>query len=124
LSIIENAGKLFLFENDKEWIEALEATFSPWESKVFIINKSISNMNNSEHITLDYFAKEQDVIFDIVKIDVDGGEYKVLEGCHQILSSSQKPKISICTYHKGGDEGLFRNLFSKYDIKVENSKAI
>lgn len=34
LSNIENVKKVYLFESDKEWIEALEATFRPWRDKV------------------------------------------------------------------------------------------
>src|SRR5664279_4521840 len=38
LAVIEHIKKVYLFEYDQEWIEALRATFSPWPEKVEIIN--------------------------------------------------------------------------------------
>ncbi|MEG1545829.1 MAG: hypothetical protein RR371_01085 [Bacteroides sp.] len=39
LSMIEKTSRVVLFERDKEWAEALEATFEPWKEKVTIITK-------------------------------------------------------------------------------------
>ena len=59
LSNIETVKKIYLFECDSEWIEALEATFSPWKEKVIICNKFVSNIDNKNSITLDTFIKEK-----------------------------------------------------------------
>jgi len=55
LSNVEKAGKIYLFECDKKWINALQQTFEPWKEKVIIVNKYVSNINNSKNITLDHF---------------------------------------------------------------------
>ena len=41
LSIIEKVSKLYLFEPQKSWHKALQATFKPWEDKVEIVSKMV-----------------------------------------------------------------------------------
>lgn len=123
LSIIQNSKKIYLFETDSEWIEALNATFYPWVDKVVIINKFVSDKNDETNLTLDKFSKDQKVSFDFIKIDVDGAETALLKGCHEILSTAQKIKIAICTYHKSEDEELFKNVFKNYGVSVVTSSG-
>ncbi len=122
LSNVEKASKLILFETDKEWIEALQATFEPWRDKVSIVNKFVSNQSNKTSTTLDdFFAGQDEITF--VKIDVDGAESKLLEGCQRILSGNKPLKLAICTYHKQNDEQEFRQILTKYGFEVSNSKG-
>ena len=72
LPLIEHVSKLYLFESDVEWIEALEATFSPWKNKVEIIKKFVSNTDGADSISLDKFASLNKITFDFIKVDVDG----------------------------------------------------
>ena len=73
LSVIEKVKKIYLFEYDQEWIEALRATFAPWAEKVEIINKYVSDYNDESHIRFDtFFEMKKDITF--LKIDVDGAE--------------------------------------------------
>lgn len=123
LSVVHEAKKIYLFETDCEWIEALEATFSPWIDKVEIINKFVSDKNNEENITLDEFSGNKNILFDFIKIDVDGAELPLLKGAHNIFSGSHKIKVSICTYHKSEDEELFRNVFKNYGLSVNPSSG-
>ena len=118
LSIIQHSKKVYLFETDSEWIKALQATFSPWIDKIEIINQFVSNKNDENNITLDQFSRNQNVCFDFIKIDVDGAEFSMLEGCHEIFSTTKKIKVAICTYHKAEDEAIFRNFFNNYGISV------
>ena len=46
LSVIEKVKKVYLFETDPAWLEALQATFAPWKDKVVIVNKFVGNQNN------------------------------------------------------------------------------
>lgn len=80
LSVIETAKKIYLFETDKEWIEALQATFIPWNDKTEIINKFVSDKNDEGNISLDKFSACKNVLFDFIKIDVDGAELPLLNG--------------------------------------------
>ncbi len=123
LPIIEKAKKIVLFETDKEWIEALEATFSPWNDKVKIVNKFVSDKDDAYNITLDEFCGNQNISFDIIKIDVDGAEHSLLKGCDSILSKVPKIKLAICTYHKAEDEKLFQSIFKNYGIASQPSKG-
>jgi hypothetical protein len=110
LGAVEKAKALYLFETDKEWIEALNATFEPWKEKVHIINKFVGEKINSNQTSLDEFFKDEPVTF--LKIDVDGAEAKLLKGCDRILSQQSPLKIALCTYHKQNDEEEFTKLLS------------
>lgn len=57
LEVIEKASHIYLFEQDKLWIEALNATFGPWKEKVSIIPKFVGNNNSEQETTLDAFSK-------------------------------------------------------------------
>jgi len=120
LSIVEKASRLILFETDKEWIEPLNATFEPWKNKVMIVNKFVSDVTNSRNTKLDDFISiEEAGIF--LKIDIEGGESRLLQGCKRILKDQKPLKIAICTYHKQGDEKEFLSLFTQNGFKTSHS---
>jgi len=122
LSVIEKAKKIYLFEYDREWIEALQATFAPWQEKVEIIGKYVSNRNDDSHIRFDTFFKEKrDVTF--LKIDVDGSESEVLEGCENILGDGSRLRIALCTYHKNDEEKEFTEKLERHGFTVTPSKG-
>lgn len=123
LPLVERVSKLYLFENDVEWIEALEATFSPWGAKVEIIKKFVSNIDGSEFISLDNFASINRITFDFIKVDVDGAEELLLEGAKTILTNNSTLKIAICTYHKQNDEHAFRTLLTDYGFNTHTSSG-
>ena len=112
LAAVEKAARLILFETDKEWIEALNATFEPWKDKVLIINKFVSDIDNGSNVTLDHFLKPNEKI-SFLKIDVDGAEAQLLKGCKRILSEMKPLKLAICTYHKQNDEMDFTAILEK-----------
>ncbi len=122
LSIIDKASKIYLFETDKEWIEALEATFEPWKEKVEIINKFVSKENDEKNITLDTFFKNKEQI-NFLKIDVDGAEADLLKGGEEILNLQKSIKIALCTYHKQNDEKEFTLLLKNKGFNVSPSKG-
>lgn len=123
LSVIEKAKKIYLFEYDREWIEALEATFAPWKEKIEIIGKYVSNRNDDSHIRFDTFSKDnKDVTF--LKIDVDGAESEVLEGCENFFADGgRRLKIALCTYHKNDDEKNFTEKLKSHGFTVTPSKG-
>lgn len=122
LSVIERIKKVYLFEYDKEWIEALQATFAPWPDKVEIINKFVSDKNDESNIRLDtFFDNTKDINF--LKIDVDGAESIVLDSCDKVFKTRQSFKIALCTYHKNDDEKEFTSLLKNYGFHITPSKG-
>jgi hypothetical protein len=120
LGAVEKAKALYLFETDKEWIEALKATFEPWKEKVHIINKFVGDQNNSKQTTLDDFFIGNELMT-FLKIDVDGAEAKLLKGCERILSQSSPLKVALCTYHKQNDEKEFATLLTQKGFNISYS---
>ena len=120
LGAVEKASRLILFETDVEWIEALNATFEPWKDKVLIVNKFVSNITNSSNTTLDDFIGQDEKIT-FLKIDVDGAESRLLEGCKRILAEQKPLKLAICTYHKQQDEEEFNSLLIRNGFKTSHS---
>lgn len=119
LSVIEKVKKVYLFESDPEWIEALEKTFQPWRDKVEIIPKYISDKNDQHNCTGDVFFSERELTF--LKIDVDGGERKLLNGFDDILSHRANLKVALCTYHQHDDERDFTDLLHQKGFSVKPS---
>ena len=122
LSVIEKVKKVYLFETDEYWIDALKATFSPWKDKVIIVNKNVSGRNDDRNITLDQFFKDKEQ-FDFLKIDAEGGEAEILNGCKSLLSSNQQLKIALCCYHRPNDEFIFNKLLEKKGFSVSFTKG-
>lgn len=119
LSVIERVRKVYLFESDPEWIEALEKTFEPWRSKVEIIPKYISDKNDQRNCTGDVFFSDRELTF--LKIDVDGGERNLLFGFENILSHRANLKVALCTYHQHDDEHDFTKLLRGKGFSVNPS---
>ena len=63
LSIIDKVDKLYLFENNPGWCEALETTFAPWKQKVEIINQEVSSQFVDNKITIDKYFGDKRVDF-------------------------------------------------------------
>lgn len=122
LEVIEKVRKVYIFEYDTEWIEALRVTFAPWAEKVEIINKYVSDFNDDSHIRLDTFYEEKrDLTF--LKIDVDGAEAIVLNSCNEIFRSENRIKVALCTYHKNNDEKDFTSLLKNHGYSVTSSNG-
>jgi hypothetical protein len=122
LAVIDKVKKVYLFEYDREWDEALRATFAPWADKVEIINKYVADFNDDSHVALDdFYDQKKDITF--LKIDVDGAESIVLNSCSRIFSSGASFKVALCTYHKNNDEKDFTELLNKHGFSVTPSKG-
>ena len=119
---IEKTKKIYLFEQDREWIEALEATFSHWKEKIKIIPKFISDKNNENEITLDYYFKNTEEKPGFYKIDVEGAEASILKGMEELLHTPVK--IALCTYHNQHDYDLFSSFFEDRKFKHRHSNGL
>ncbi|MDR1020187.1 MAG: FkbM family methyltransferase [Synergistaceae bacterium] len=120
LSMIERCGRAYLFESDKEWIAALEATFEPWKDKVVIVNRFVGAADDGKNfVTLDSFFDGKRI--DCIKADIEGAEEEMLRGG----AASFRDKISkavICSYHNCGDEQMIKGYLGEYGFgKIETS---
>jgi Methyltransferase FkbM domain len=113
LSVIEKVKQVYIFEVEKDWIKALEATFEPWKEKVKIVQKYVSDQDTNMSIRLDtFFNKNQKVNF--IKADVEGAEAQVINGASDLIKAQTNLKIAICTYHRQTDaEDLDKLLKNK-----------
>ena len=121
LSVVEKASRIILFEADKEWIEPLNATFEPWKDKVEIVNKYVSNISDSTNTKLDDFLKIENERETFIKIDVEGAESRLLDGCKNFLAKQKPLKVAICTYHKQNDEKEFTSILNNYGFRTAHS---
>lgn len=123
LDALDIAEKIYIFECNKDWIDALNCTFKDYK-KVQIINKFVSNKDTNDSITLDTFIEEQNLsnkkIF--IKMDIEGNEEKALEGFKNNIKKLQNLKMVICTYHTQDAEKNIKNKFLK-DFKTEISNG-
>ena len=78
-------------------------------------------------ITLDRFTKDHQInSIDILKIDVEGSELKVLEGSKQILEKTEILLVEICDTKKNFLSKYNDVLFflKKYNFKIIKEKKI
>jgi hypothetical protein len=103
LDVIEQVEKVYLFECEDIWMEALRATFEPWKEKTEIVKKYVGDRNEGDFITIDTFmtGKEQNNIH--IKMDIEGYEVSALNGAKNLLSNGKNISFSVCTYHREND---------------------
>lgn len=116
LDNIEKISKAFLFECDDEWIEALQCTFAPWNDKITIVKKFVSDNDSFPNISLSSFFLNNEI--DFIKIDVDGSESKLITGARDLFNKTKKLKIVICTYHNQDDHINFKKYFESLHPQV------
>jgi len=122
LDIVDQVKKLYLFEPDEIWIEPLTATFSPWMDKVTIVQKYLSDSTDETSITLDDYFKNK-AYPTLIKLDVEGYEWRILTGANAILSSDECDKVVTCTYHFPDDEKILGQKLQSYGFNVEPSRG-
>lgn len=121
LQYLDLAKKIYIFECDPLWIEAIKHTYSEHLDKVEIIPKFVSNINDDSHISLDKFIKEKNIEGEsvFVKIDAEGSEPLIIKGAKNWLDTKPNVMIALCVYHASDHEEYFRKKFDNW--KIENS---
>jgi hypothetical protein len=121
LDNIDKARKVYLFESDEMWINALRATFEPYQDRVVLINKFVSDVDSGNQTTLASCVadKSQGEIF--IKIDIEGDELKVLNGNKDFFLTGPAIRIACCTYHKNKDAEDIKNIMNDYGYETEFS---
>jgi Dimethyladenosine transferase (rRNA methylation) len=108
LDIIDRVRKVYLYECDTKWLEALNETFKNYKDKVVIINTFI-NKNNP----LDKHILE---IPDVIKLDAEGTETEIITSSEIIRK--YKPTIAAAAYHNGEDADRLKKSLSQYYNKT------
>lgn len=121
IDYVEKCKKIYIFECDDEWIEALMHTYSNYMDKIVIINKYVCNYSDKNHISIDDFVKENNLKKEklFIKIDAEGTEPLIYEGMKNCISDNQKMKIAMCVYHSQNHEQFFEEQFNGW--KIEHS---
>lgn len=122
LSVIEKVKHVYLFEPEQVWIKALEATFAPWQNKVTIVGKFVSDKSSLNTITLDEFLGNEKEI-DFIKADVEGAEAQIIRGASKLIGRNRKLKIAITTYHRQEDAGELDSLLRKFGFSTAFSEG-
>lgn len=121
ISIIDHVKKLYLFEADPEWTEALRYTFAPYGDKVMIINKYLSNYTDASTVSIDSFLPGEQI--DFMKLDIEGEEYYALDGARNAIASSKHMKCAVCTYHNEFDYHMVSRLLGELGFVIAPSSG-
>lgn len=124
IDVVEKVDRLYLIENEKKWVKPLKKTFEPYFDKTVLINKAISDSDTGKTIRLEtVLSKEMDkTVF--LKMDIEGGELKVLQDAEQYLSrTTQKLKIACCVYHRTSDADNIETLLRRCSFSVSYSEG-
>ncbi len=121
LKLIDQVDECILVETEQSWLTALEHTFRPYADKVTICNKFVSDVNDDHHISMDNLIQDKRV--DIVKIDVDGNEYKLFQGFEGELKRKSVGQILLCVYHDVDDYETYTSLLHSYGYNLSKNES-
>ena len=123
LPYIDSIKKLYLIENDAEWIEALKMTYKDYMDKVVIIPKLLMDEVNEYSTTLMEIIQEKTI--DFIKMDIEGAEVKALSASQNLLKRNNI-RCAICCYHRKGDREKIEQIFEKvgYQHFVSNGYVV
>jgi hypothetical protein len=114
LKAIDKAKRLYLVECDKEWIEALMLTFSPWKEKVVFVEKYMSDNESDTTVSIDSLVFPETGENYFIKMDIEGFEKKALAGMKRLVESGCHIKIDVCTYHHPDDFNEIKKIMKSY----------
>ena len=123
LNYIDILSKVILFECDEQWIAPLKATFLPYDNKVTIVQKYVSNTDSFNSITLDQFSIDSNTTPNFIKMDIEGFEEKALVGAKRLLNSNNNIICAICTYHTPFAEKNISEIMKTYGYSPEYNKG-
>lgn len=121
LKIIEHVKFLYILEMDKEWLEALNITFAPFNDKVKIINCFVGNDDKGLNCKLDTLFGSTTI--DFIKMDIEGKELEALKGAKNLLKINCL-SLCICSYHNADDNYLIKEFLVETGYKCIDSKGL
>lgn len=121
ISIINKFKKIYLFEPESKWVESMKATLLPYESKVEIINKYISDVDSNNEIRLDTFFAGENEKISYIQADIEGAEAALLIGAINVFKTNKDIKASLCCYHTHHQQQQLIDILNAYGLTVEHS---
>ncbi|MDR0429150.1 MAG: FkbM family methyltransferase [Tannerellaceae bacterium] len=115
LEAIEVVKFTYIFECQKDWVQALQATFEPWKDKVMIIEKFVSDKNSETCVTLDNFMKDKSKENLFLKMDIEGEERRALQGAKNLFSTAKNLDFAICLYHRKDDPEVISSILAGHN---------
>lgn len=100
LEILDLSKKIYIFEPDEEWVEALKRTFRDYSDKVTIINKFLGDVNKGCYNLSNLIRQEKKI--DLIKLDIEGSEIELLYSIKDELKCVSE--ILVCVYHYQEEE--------------------
>ena len=123
LSVVGKARKLFLVENDPEWLGSLRLTFAPWIEKVVFVEKLLSDTETETTTSIDSFLKPATGENYFIKLDTKGLEIKGLSGMKNLADSDNHIKITVCTHRNINDLVETETFLNDYGFKYHISDS-
>lgn len=125
LDNIHNFRKIYLLECDANWIEALNKTFSDdIGKKVMIVPKFASDTNDSNCITIDKLLQNENIDRLTIKMDVEGIEAKVLDGCKKSFSLAEEVSAFVTCYHRPNDSKELPRYLDDFEYEFSQGYMI
>lgn len=125
LDNIQNFRKIYLLECDFNWIEALNQTFSnDIGEKVIIVPKFASDANGSSCITIDRLLRNETLDKLTIKMDVEGAEAKVLNGCKKCFALAKEVSAFITCYHRPDDSKELLSYIEGFEYEFSQGYMI
>ena len=122
LRYVDICSKIYLFECDLKWLEALNQTFRDYRDKVEIIPKFLSDVTDGEQITIDDAIPNLRGKNIFLKMDIEGAEPKALHGAKNLLTNNFV-KASVCAYHNADDCVKIKSIFQNFGYKTSTSSG-
>lgn len=119
MTVIDRCKKVYLFEYENKWIEALGKTYSDYSDKIEIIPELVGD--GEKGLSLDEFFKDKEKP-NLVKMDVEGYEASILKGMKNMLEESFPLTMLICTYHRQHDWDHYYDFLQKR-FEITHSKG-
>ena len=121
LERVDNAKKIYIIENNPDWLAALQATFAPYADKVTIIPKRLSDTDNDECVSIDNIAQKANVSY--IKMNIEGEEIAAVKGANKTLSKCRSIKLLLATYHRHNDADVLSKMLLELGFSVRFSKG-
>lgn len=118
LDAVGHAKEIYLFDNDDDWIAALQQTFAnTGNTDVHIIRKLVGDFVDEEHVTIDSLHLSGRRI--LVKMDIEGAEREALHGMACTMERNNAIRILACAYHRHGDAEAIAAflLHRRFDVR-------
>lgn len=119
LDNIDKVQKAYLFECDKRWIKALQATFAPYTDKTILVQKLVGDGTRGSITLSSAILEGKDTPF-FIKMDIEGFERFVIQSSLDFLRN-HKVKLSCCVYHRQDDDVVIEKMLKDIGYRTEFS---